>query len=193
LRRMYPSPRGAKRPRRPGMRRGAEARSLQQPKGDECSRSRCRRRAVGDSGHDEGVLPELWVTPRAECWRSHARPGSDGVLRARPRGCGPGLRPDSGCYLSAARGLAAGRGCIPFSGHPFVEWPPLYPALLALLARCGAEPIVAARWLNAVLFGLILFVGGSWIRRSVRSLLVRSVGVIALLTATPLQLSSCYA
>src|SRR5262249_2152435 len=42
--------------------------------------------------------------------------------------CGPGLTPDSGCYLSAARSLAAGRGCIPFSGHPFVEWPPLYPA-----------------------------------------------------------------
>ena len=90
---------------------------------------------------------------------------------------GTGLTPDSGCYISAARSLAAGRGLLPHSGNPFVEWPPLFPALLALTARLGIEPITAARYLNAMIFGAILFVSGLWLRRNLRSRLVAGLGV----------------
>src|SRR5262245_36042527 len=72
------------------------------------------------------------------------------ILAATAR-YGAGLTPDSGCYVSVARNLAAGRGLVPHSGSPFVEWPPLYPLLLALPALGGIEPIAAARVLNAVL------------------------------------------
>jgi hypothetical protein len=108
------------------------------------------------------------------------------VLAATAR-YGTGLTPDSGCYLSVARSLAAGRGYLPYSGNPFVEWPPLFPTLLAIPTSLGAEPITVARYLNAAVFGLILLVSGVWLRRNLRSRLLIGVGAAALLLAVPVQ------
>ena len=48
---------------------------------------------------------------------------------------GIGLSPDSISYISAGRSLASGGGLRVWHGAPLTDWPPLYPALLALLAR----------------------------------------------------------
>jgi hypothetical protein len=70
---------------------------------------------------------------------------------------GIGVSPDSAVYIGAARNLIAGRGLsVPFGesvDSPLIHYPPLYPILLATLGLFGLEPVEAARWLNALLFG----------------------------------------
>ena len=74
---------------------------------------------------------------------------------------GAGLSPDSVGYIAAARNLLAGAGFICYNGSPTVVWPPLYPACLALLSRTfGTDPFFVANVLNALIFGLIVYVGG---------------------------------
>src|SRR5262245_17419589 len=100
---------------------------------------------------------------------------------------GVGLTPDSACYISVARNLVAGNGLIPDTSVPFVEWPPLFPLLLALAAWLGLDPIVAARLLNALAFGLILLVSSLWMQRNIRSRLLALTGSVAVLLAVPVQ------
>jgi 4-amino-4-deoxy-L-arabinose transferase-like glycosyltransferase len=78
---------------------------------------------------------------------------------------GPGLLDlDSFNYVSAARNLAAGKGLQIFSNStllvPMTHYPPLFPLLLAFFELLGIDAIIAARWLNAFLFGinLVIFV-----------------------------------
>ncbi len=73
---------------------------------------------------------------------------------------GPGLSADSAAYLSAAENLSHGKGLITYGGGQLVLWPPLFPSLLALGNYIGLPAIEAARWLNALSFGLIVFVFG---------------------------------
>ncbi len=69
---------------------------------------------------------------------------------------GAGTSPDSVGYIRNARALAAGHG--PVSA----QFPPLFPALLALIAQFGVAPLDAARGLNALLFGAnIVLVGAA--------------------------------
>src|SRR5438105_13261793 len=86
------------------------------------------------------------------------------VLLATSR-YGAGLSPDSAAYVSTARHLAAGKGYTLYSGEPYVDWGPLFPTVLAACGRLGLDPIPAARWVNAAVFGLILGVAGGWLRR----------------------------
>ncbi len=77
---------------------------------------------------------------------------------------GIGLSPDSASYIGAARNLLHGHGLsVPF-GNPqnraMTHFAPLFPVALACLGKFGIDPLEAARWLNALLFGLnILLVG----------------------------------
>ncbi|MCU1268052.1 MAG: rane protein of unknown function [Acidobacteria bacterium] len=71
---------------------------------------------------------------------------------------GIGVYPDSTVYLDAARNLAAGSGLRVLSGRtgeliPLTHYPPLYSAVLALIAEGGTSLVSAARILNATLFG----------------------------------------
>lgn len=76
---------------------------------------------------------------------------------------GIGISPDSTRYISAARNLLNGRGfsvlsasreVVPLTKHP------LFPTLLAMIGVFGIDPMIGARWLNALLFGTnILLVG----------------------------------
>jgi hypothetical protein len=59
---------------------------------------------------------------------------------------GAGTSPDSVGYLRMARRLLDGAA-------PGGQFPPLFPALLALPDRVGIEAWTTARWLNALLFG----------------------------------------
>lgn len=61
---------------------------------------------------------------------------------------GPGLTPDSLAYLGLAGGLARGEGYV-FLGEPNAHFPPLYPALLALVNHGDPDRILGARLLSA--------------------------------------------
>jgi 4-amino-4-deoxy-L-arabinose transferase-like glycosyltransferase len=91
---------------------------------------------------------------------------------------GIGVSPDSTVYLDAAHNLLSGRGLIALTGRgsfePLTHYPPLYPAVLALLARVGVLlggiPIEsAARALNSFLFGASVLLVGIIIRHYARN------------------------
>ncbi len=91
--------------------------------------------------------------------------GGWGAAIAAPLACalvlyatafGVGLSPDSVAYVGAARNLADGRGyTLPYGGladGPLRQFPPLYSALLAGAGAAAGDPLVAARWVQALLF-----------------------------------------
>jgi len=77
---------------------------------------------------------------------------------------GPWAYSDSTVYIVSARNLLAGRGLgiVKPSGtlDPLSHFPPLFPLTLSALGLFGIDLVVAARWLNALLFGsTVLMVG----------------------------------
>lgn len=79
---------------------------------------------------------------------------------------GPGLAPDSYVYVAQARSLLAGDGVRlpagPKESIHSAHFPPLFAGLLAVTGRTGLDPIEAAGWLNAALFGAnVILVGVS--------------------------------
>jgi len=100
---------------------------------------------------------------------------------------GAGLSPDSAGYMAAARSLASGNGIRWFNGELITWWPPLYPAVLALVSiLTGADPLSCALGLNAIVFGLIIYVSGILLSYHVSSspALVLA-GTIAVLASIP--------
>ncbi|MGA9398013.1 MAG: hypothetical protein WBV22_07110 [Anaerolineaceae bacterium] len=79
---------------------------------------------------------------------------------------GIGAQSDSAFYVGVARNLAAGHGLgltRPFTGFEFFSiFPPLYSLILAGLAASGFDLIEAARWMNALLFGLTISLAGGF-------------------------------
>ena len=69
---------------------------------------------------------------------------------------GIGLSPDSMVYIGVARSLLDGNGVTYLNDmgelSPVNHYPPLYPFMIAGLARTGMDPLVAAKWMNASLF-----------------------------------------
>ena len=83
---------------------------------------------------------------------------------------GVGINPDSVTYLDATRNLLAGSGLSFWPGagqelKPLTHYPPLYSSLLAMLGWLGVEISSAARWLNALLCGVNIFLVGLMVRR----------------------------
>ena len=104
---------------------------------------------------------------------------------------GVGTSPDSAVYIGAARNLASGKG-FTIAGassqdQAITHYPPLYPAILALGGVVGVDPLIGARWMDIILFALILLLAG-WILNKIiqedRWLVL--VGVLLLLISTPL-------
>lgn len=80
---------------------------------------------------------------------------------------GPGLSTDGARYLSTAESLAAGRGLIDYLGLPLVNWPPLYPLLLAgLQLLTGLDVFVLGQIVNIIAFGAIIYLSGVFFERS---------------------------
>ena len=76
------------------------------------------------------------------------------VLQATPEGAG--LSDDSIAYIAGARSMAAGEGYREAwlaSNQPVTHFPPMFPAVLAFFGFLGIDPLNAARWVNALLFG----------------------------------------
>lgn len=88
---------------------------------------------------------------------------------------GIGVPPDATVYFDAAHNLANGRGLVVISGAgveliPLTHYPPLYSSLLALASASGASVETAARWLNAIVFGVNIFLVGLSIAFCARNL-----------------------
>jgi hypothetical protein len=74
---------------------------------------------------------------------------------------GPGISTDAVNYLATADQVAAGEGFTSFEGGPYVLWPPLYPALLAIpKAIFGLDPLSFGAALNAGAFAVLIFLFG---------------------------------
>ncbi len=81
------------------------------------------------------------------------------------RGRGVDLSPDSISYLAAADQTLAGQGLRDFQGGPLVLWPPLYPLVLAGLARFAGGVLAAGVAVNAAAHGLTTALVVHWWRR----------------------------
>ena len=122
------------------------------------------------------------------------------LVLSRQVAYGVGLGWDSINYLSVARNLLAGEG---FVQDTFVEttdgsldytmWAPLYPLLLAVSGLRVFDPWDIAGPLNAVIFGLTIFVAGRWLRRRVRSQFLVVSACLAIVLSIPLTRSASYA
>ena len=77
---------------------------------------------------------------------------------------GPGISPDSVCYIVGSKSLLAGNGYLNEAMQPSTYFPPLFPSLLALLGLAGIEPATAARYLNALAFGGTIFLSANFLR-----------------------------
>ena len=83
------------------------------------------------------------------------------VLRATPEGLG--LSDDSIGYIAGARSMLAGHGYREAwlaSNGPVTHFPPAFSGLLAFIGYFGLDPLRGARFLNALLFGLNIFLLG---------------------------------
>jgi hypothetical protein len=101
---------------------------------------------------------------------------------------GAGVSPDSVDYIATARNLIKGAGFTNYDGSPTVMWPPLYPALLALTGGIsGIDPARVAQVLNALVFGLIVYVGGVLTHKHISyTSLFAFLGTLALLSSSTL-------
>jgi hypothetical protein len=103
---------------------------------------------------------------------------------------GVGLSPDSVVYISAARSLLAGAGfSVPselegFS--PITHYPPLYSGLLAVIGLFGSDPLEGAKWLNAAIFALNIFLTGGLLFAVFGVFQLSIVVALVALTAFPL-------
>ncbi len=99
---------------------------------------------------------------------------------------GPGMWSDAVNYITVARNLLAGDGFVDLFG-PFVSWPPLWPAMLALGGGLfGLDPYAFAGPLNSVIFGLTVLVVGSWLWRHLHSRFLWLWGCFSIALALPL-------
>ena len=75
---------------------------------------------------------------------------------------GPWVVSDATIYIVSARNFLAGRGLGIYSPtgryQPLAVFPPMFPLTLSAIGSLGIDLVVAARWLNAILFGLTILV-----------------------------------
>jgi hypothetical protein len=75
---------------------------------------------------------------------------------------GPWAFSDSAAYISSAKNFNHGLGISLISADgtiaPLEHFPPLYPFTLSILAKFGLEYVTAARVLDILLFGLLIFI-----------------------------------
>lgn len=104
------------------------------------------------------------------------------------RNYGAGLSPDSVGYIATARHIATGTGAVTYDGTPLLVQPPLYPALLATIDYVfGIDPLSSAHIVNAVLFGLIVYLSGLLFLKHLKSSAAFALlGTASVLVAVPL-------
>lgn len=106
---------------------------------------------------------------------------------------GVGLSMDSVNYISAARSLLLGRGYLYYDESPLVHFPPLFSTVLAIFGLIGIEPLDGARFVNAFVFGLIVFTSGQLFRMAIKSNALVILGTVSILLSYPLLYVSTHA
>lgn len=99
---------------------------------------------------------------------------------------GLGFSPDSIAYLATANNLLLGKGFVSFDAQPLVEWPPLYSILIYLISYFfGINTSVSAVLLNALLFGITIYLFGMILANSSfpKSLII--VGLLFVIFSIP--------
>ncbi len=98
---------------------------------------------------------------------------------------GPSLSPDSAIYLSVADRLIEGGEFTQFDDQPMTRWAPLYPALVAGVAKAtgATDAAQAARAVDALALGAALLLLVLWLDRHVRSRALRWIATLTLLVA----------
>ncbi len=98
------------------------------------------------------------------------------LISLRNHPYGPAIIRESVYYIGAAENLLIGEG---WTDNGILG--PLYPALLTLLGfLSGFEPRAVAGPLNALLFGLTVFIVGHWLRRRIASRWLALWGTLAI-------------
>ncbi len=96
---------------------------------------------------------------------------------------GPWAFSDSTTYIWTAHNLAAGQGLViqnPNGGYDLLTWhPPLFSLLLSIPLLFNVDALLAIRWMNALCFGITVFLGSFSTWKFTRSFPV-TVGVAAL-------------
>ena len=82
---------------------------------------------------------------------------------------GPGLTHDSAAYLYAAQSLLNGDG-FQYFGYPspYIQWPPLFPILLALGSMAGIGFGIVSTLINSLAFALTVLFAGKWMLENLR-------------------------
>jgi len=97
---------------------------------------------------------------------------------------GPGIGGDATVYLASARNLIHGPGLgMPDPDGTFrylSYYPPLFPLSLSVVGLAGIYLVSGARWLNALLFGLMVWLTGFTLGRAARSPLTGLFAAIVL-------------
>ena len=96
---------------------------------------------------------------------------------------------DTRMYMEYAESLASGDGFLSelksYNDY-LIWWPPLFPVVLAFFGLLGVEPAESGRYLNAIVFGLIILVAGYWLYKHIRSRLIVVAASIAVMVSYPL-------
>lgn len=104
---------------------------------------------------------------------------------------GAGLTPDSVAYISAARNLSEGNGFLTYNGLHLVIQPPLYSILLAAIKKItSVDPQIAAGYVNALLFGTIIYLSGLILLRYLKSFALIILGTVSVLISYALVQAS---
>lgn len=99
---------------------------------------------------------------------------------------GAGVSPDSIAFIRGAQSLLAGKG-FSINGQPITHYPPLYSIFLAALGLLENDLVQAARFLNAILFGVnVGLVAALVYLMTSRNFLTAIIAVFFLLTTRPL-------
>ena len=111
------------------------------------------------------------------------------VFMAAPFGIG--VSPDSVDYLSAAASLLEDGEFRNYTGDPYVHWPPLLPAMLALADYLGFDPVATAPHVQGFFVGLTAALSLLLVFDLSRSwALAGAVGLIVALSTLMAQLTS---
>lgn len=91
------------------------------------------------------------------------------LILLRTANYGINLTDDADSYISAARSLIDGRGFTHWTGYPFADRSPLYSVILAVISNSGLDVIKTAEYVNALTFGLTIFVVAMWLKSRIES------------------------
>ena len=100
---------------------------------------------------------------------------------------------DSATYLAGARNILEGRGYANFDGAPILAFPPLFSIAIAMLSGGLFDLADAARVLNALCFGSVVFLSAHWLFRHLHSRFLAIAGTTTVLFSAALIGISVYA